>query len=125
VAMFAPGAWMLFQHVRAAGTCEFPAFPKVAAIFAATPIETLQAWQAFHIVDNAAPYLSKDFAGAHFEMRDKTLSGQREQKARWKRAVVAVGGGDFLVGAGGGSRARQASLRLQILHSFLNISHRE
>ena len=31
-------------------------------------------------------------------MRDKTLSGQREQKPRWKRAVFAVGGGDFVVG---------------------------
>ena len=31
-------------------------------------------------------------------MRDKTLSGQKEQKVRWKRAVFAVGGGDFGVG---------------------------
>jgi putative endopeptidase len=77
---------------------EKSAFPKLAAIFAATPIETLQAWQAFHIADNAAPYLSTPFAEAHFEMRDKTLSGQMQQTARWKRAVRAVSGGDFLAG---------------------------
>ncbi|HWA88970.1 MAG TPA: M13 family metallopeptidase [Rhizomicrobium sp.] len=77
---------------------EKSAFPKLAAIFAATPIETLQAWQAFRVADNAAPYLSKPFADAWFEMHDKTLSGQQQQKARWKRAVLAVSGGDFLVG---------------------------
>ncbi len=77
---------------------EKSAFPKLTAIFASTPVETLQAWQAFHIADNAAPYLSKPFADAWFEMHDKTLSGQKEQKARWKRAVLAVSGSDFLVG---------------------------
>ena len=77
---------------------EKSAFPKLTAIYAATPVETLQAWHAFHIADNAAPYLSKPFTDAYFEMRDKTLSGQKEQKVRWKRAVFAVGGGDFGVG---------------------------
>ncbi len=77
---------------------EKSAFPKLAAIFAQTPVETLKAWQAFHIADNAAPYLSRPFADAYFEMRDKTLSGQQQQKLRWKRAVFAVGGGDFGVG---------------------------
>ncbi|MBV8977176.1 MAG: M13 family metallopeptidase [Alphaproteobacteria bacterium] len=77
---------------------EKTAFPKLAAIFAATPVATLQAWQAFHIADNAAPYLSKPFTDAYFEMHDKTLSGQKEQKLRWKRAVLAVSGSDFLVG---------------------------
>ena len=76
---------------------ERSAFPKLASIFAATPIETLQAWQAFHIADNAAPYLSTPFVDAHFEMRFKTLAGQQQQTARWKRGVLAVSGGDFLV----------------------------
>jgi putative endopeptidase len=77
---------------------EKTAFPKLAAIFAATPVETVQAWQAFHIADNAAPYLSEPFADAWFAMHDQALSGQKEQKARWKRAVLAVSGGDFGVG---------------------------
>jgi putative endopeptidase len=77
---------------------EKSAFPKLTAIFAATPVETLQAWQAFHVADDAAPYLSKPFADAWFEMHDKTLSGQQQQKLRWKRAVLAVSGGDFGVG---------------------------
>ncbi|MEO8927668.1 MAG: M13 family metallopeptidase N-terminal domain-containing protein, partial [Caulobacteraceae bacterium] len=72
---------------------EKTAFPKIAAIYAATPIATLQAWQAFTVADGAAPYLSKRFAQAHFEFRNKTLSGQQEQKARWKRAAATVDGG--------------------------------
>jgi len=31
-------------------------------------------------------------------LRGKTLSGQKEQQARWKRAITTVGGGDFGVG---------------------------
>ena len=77
---------------------EKTAFPKLAAIYAATPVETLQAWQAFRIADNAAPYLSKPFTDAWFDMHDKTLSGQKQQKVRWKRGVLAVSGSDFLVG---------------------------
>ena len=102
---FAPGfAWKPFLDQAGLGKLdrvvvgEKTAFPKLAAIFAQTPVETLQAWQAFHIADNAAPYLSKNFTDAYFEMRDKTLSGQKAQKVRWKRGVFAVSGGDFGVG---------------------------
>ncbi|MEO7026395.1 MAG: M13-type metalloendopeptidase [Caulobacteraceae bacterium] len=72
---------------------ENTAFPKIAAIYAATPVATLQAWQAFTVADQAAPYLSKRFADAHFEFHNKTLSGQLEQKPRWKRAEAAVNAG--------------------------------
>ena len=102
---FAPGfAWKPFLDQAGLGKLdrvvvgEKTAFPKLAAIFAQTPVETLQAWQALHIADNAAPYLSKNFTDAYFEMRDKTLSGQKAQKVRWKRGVFAVSGGDFGVG---------------------------
>lgn len=77
---------------------EKSAFPKIAEIFDQTSVETLQAWQAFNIADHAAPYLSKAFVDALFEVRNKTLSGQAEQKVRWKRGVQAVSGGDY--GAG-------------------------
>jgi putative endopeptidase len=68
------------------------AFPKYAKIYTETSIETLKAWQAFHLVDGAAPMLSKRFVDAQFEFRGKTLSGQPEQKPRWKRAVGFVNG---------------------------------
>ena len=53
----------------------------------------MQAWQAFNVVDGAAPYLSKRFADAYFDFRNKVLSGQLEQKSRWKRAAAAVDNG--------------------------------
>jgi putative endopeptidase len=74
------------------------AFPKIADAFTTTPIETLQAWQAFHIADNAAPFLSSAFANAWFELHKKALAGQQQEQVRWKRAITAVSGGDFLVG---------------------------
>jgi putative endopeptidase len=86
------------ENVQRVVVAEKSAFPKIAQIFADTPPETLRAWLAFTIADNAAPYLSKPFADAYFEMRNKTLSGQQEQAVRWKRAVHAVSGGDY--GAG-------------------------
>jgi putative endopeptidase len=66
------------------------AFPKMAKIFAETPVETLKAWQAFQTVDDAAPLLSKRFVDAHWEFRSKFLQGAQEQRPRWKRAVGAA-----------------------------------
>jgi putative endopeptidase len=71
---------------------ENTALPEIAKIFAATPVKTLQAWEAFNVADSAAPFLSHDFADARFDFRGKTLSGQLEQRPRWKRAVAAVNG---------------------------------
>ena len=63
------------------------AFPKIAKIFADADLDTLKAWQAFHTADDAAPLLSKAFVDTEFEFRSKFLSGQPEQRERWKRAV--------------------------------------
>ncbi|MBJ6984440.1 M13-type metalloendopeptidase [Luteimonas sp. MC1750] len=64
------------------------AIPKLAALFAKANLDTLKAWQAFHVTDQAAPLLSKAFVDAHFDFRSKFLSGQPEQKERWKRGVA-------------------------------------
>ena len=68
------------------------AFPKKAAIFAATPLDVLKAWMAFGTADASATYLSKAFADASFDFRAKALSGQPEPLARWKRAVASTNG---------------------------------
>ncbi len=68
------------------------AFPKFAKIYADTPLETLKAWEAFHVTDDAAPYLSKRFVDARFEFRNKELAGQPEQQPRWKRGVALTNG---------------------------------
>lgn len=69
---------------------ENTAFPKIAEIYAKTPLDTLKAWAAFNLADQAAPYLSRDFDQVNYEFRNKTLSGQPVQQPRWKRAVNAT-----------------------------------
>jgi putative endopeptidase len=68
------------------------AFPGMARVFAETPVATLQSWEAFHVINQAAPYLSQPFVDARFEFFGKTLSGQQENRDRWKRGVALVNG---------------------------------
>ena len=63
------------------------AFPKIAQVFANSNLETLKAWQAFRTTDEAAPLLSKQFANAEFEFRNKFMQGQPQQRDRWKRGI--------------------------------------
>jgi putative endopeptidase len=99
LAALAPGFdWRAFlgtAHLSASTRVivgEPTAFSKIAAAFAQAPLPTLQAWQAFHVVDNAAPYLSSAFEDAWFGLHRKLLSGQEQQGERWKRAIAAVSG---------------------------------
>jgi putative endopeptidase len=71
---------------------ENTAVPKIADLFAQTSVDTLKAWQAFHLADSAAPYLSKRFVSANFDFRGKTLGGVQEIPERWKRGVSTVNG---------------------------------
>ncbi|OYU71314.1 MAG: peptidase M13 [Alphaproteobacteria bacterium PA2] len=94
---FAPGfPWKAFFEGAGLGkidrviVAENTAFPKIAGIFARTPLETLKAYQAYTLADQASPYLSKAFEDARYEFRDKILSGQLEQRPRWKRGVALV-----------------------------------
>lgn len=90
----APGfPWQ--DYYTAVGVGEVPrlivrqdtAMPKIAAIYAETPIEVVQAWQAFHTVDDAAPRLSRRFADAQWEFRSRDLNGQPMQRPRDKRGI--------------------------------------
>lgn len=60
-----------------------------AAILAKADIGLLQAWQAFHTVENATPYLPDAFVQARFTF-SKALSGQPALPVRWKRGVQAT-----------------------------------
>ncbi|MDE2355183.1 MAG: M13 family metallopeptidase [Alphaproteobacteria bacterium] len=71
---------------------EKTALPKLAALYAGTPLATLKAWAAFHVADQAAPFLPKAFVEAHFDFHGKTLTGTPQMPERWKRAADEVGG---------------------------------
>ena len=101
----APGfAWREFLAAAELGSidrvvvAEKSAFPRIASVFGRTPVPTLQAWLAFTVADDAAPYLSQPFVDASFELHARTLSGQAVQSARWKRGLRMVSGGDYAAG---------------------------
>jgi putative endopeptidase len=77
-------------HLQHVVVVEKTAVPKIAAIYARTPLRTLKAWQAFHLADTAAPYLSKRFVDANFAFHGKLMTGLAEQSERWKRAVDTI-----------------------------------
>ena len=100
---FAPGfAWRAFltgarlPQVTRVVVAEKAAFPTLASVWHTTSLDTQKAWLAFHVADNAAPYLSATFANSYFAFHGKILGGQEQQADRWKRGVLAVAGGDFL-----------------------------
>lgn len=90
---FAWGAYLEANGLSKVSTVivsEKSAFPKIAKIFADAPVATLQAWMAFHLANEASPYLSSQFVKASFDFNGKTLSGQPEIRPRWKRAVSTI-----------------------------------
>jgi putative endopeptidase len=68
---------------------EKTAIRDIAKIYADTPLETLKAWQVFHVTDQGAPYLSKRFVDSRFTFT-KTLSGVAELRPRWKRGASLI-----------------------------------
>jgi predicted metalloendopeptidase len=67
-------------------------FRGFAAMVPTTPLETWKAWMSAQIISGLAPYLSREFADARFEFFNKALSGQQEQRQRWKRGVQLING---------------------------------
>jgi putative endopeptidase len=94
LAAYAPGfdwaAWLEQANLGGVTTVvvrQNTALPKIAEVYADTPIEVIQAWQAFHTVDDMAPFLSARFSDRQWQFRSRDLAGQPEQRARDKRAV--------------------------------------
>ncbi|EHH69434.1 metalloprotease [Gluconobacter morbifer G707] len=66
---------------------EPPGVAAIAKVMKGADFSTLQAWLAFHLADNAAPYLSHDFSVASFQFNGHVLQGVAQQSPRWKRGV--------------------------------------
>ena len=64
-----------------------PALAKANELVGKTPLRTIKDYLLFHEVSSAAPYLSDDFSAANFDFYGRTLSGQQEQRPRWKRSL--------------------------------------
>jgi len=73
-----------------------PEFLKVAdKLIKSTPLAEMKAYLKWNLVNAYADYLSDDFVLQNFDFYGKTLTGAREMKPRWKRALretdVAIG----------------------------------
>ena len=58
----------------------------------ATSLDIWKTYLKWHVVNSAAPYLSKAFVDENFAFTGKTLNGIQENRPRWKRGVEAVEG---------------------------------
>lgn len=57
-----------------------------------TDLNTIKAYLAWNVINEAAPFLSSEFVNANFNFYGKVLSGKEENKPRWKRVVSTVDG---------------------------------
>ena len=71
---------------------QLDAIPKLAALFKKTPVATWKAKLAYSLLAGWSSVLPRAIDEEMFEFRGRVLSGQPEQKARWKRGIGAVNG---------------------------------
>jgi predicted metalloendopeptidase len=67
-------------------------FKGLEKVLGATDDATLQAYMRWKVLHDAAPALPKAFDEENFAFYGKTLQGQKEQQARWKRCVAQTDG---------------------------------
>lgn len=72
------------------GTLDY--FAQLNPILTKNSIETIKAYLAWHVINDAAPYLSKGFYESSFNFYGKVLSGKESDKPRWKKVVETVDG---------------------------------
>jgi predicted metalloendopeptidase len=70
-----------------------PEFFKAAdAVFKSTSMDDWKAYLRWHLINAAAPELSKDFVDENFNFKERILRGTQQIKARWKRVVISEDG---------------------------------
>src|SRR6202020_1155105 len=57
-------------------------------VLADQSLDALKAYLKFHALNGVASWLSQPFADASFDFFQKTLQGQAQQTARWKRCTA-------------------------------------
>jgi putative endopeptidase len=70
---------------------ELDAMKPLAELYRKTPVALLKVYHAYHYLHANAAVLPKAVDDEFFDFYGRTLNGQPEQRARWKRAVEAIG----------------------------------
>jgi putative endopeptidase len=87
----------LTRYFKAAGSPEFSElnvgnpefFKQVNAVVESESLDSLKTYVSWHLLNTAAPWLSKPYVDANFKMT-QYLTGQAEIQERWKRCVDAT-----------------------------------
>jgi putative endopeptidase len=83
------GAMSLHPDYVIVGQPEF--FTALNRLLADTPIPVLQDYLRIRLVSHYAAYLSKSWEEEDFSFSGRVLSGQKEQRPRWKRVLDSQG----------------------------------
>ena len=78
-------AWSLRPEYMVVGQPEY--FAALDRILRQTPIAVLKDYLRLRLVSTYAQFLSPVFDDAYFDFYKQVLSGQKEQKLRWKRVI--------------------------------------
>jgi putative endopeptidase len=81
-----------FNNVSDCVVSEITAMAPLATLFKNTPVSAWKNYLTYHLIANTSGLLPKAIDDERFEFFGKTLSGQRQQRDRWKRATQAVNG---------------------------------
>jgi putative endopeptidase len=78
-------AWGLHPSYVIVGQPEF--FAAEDKLLRETPVPVLQDYLRYHLVDDYAQYLTSAADAEYFDFHGRVMSGQQEQRPRWKRAL--------------------------------------
>ena len=67
-------------------------FEGLDSVYNESNLDAVKLWLQWQVINSTAPYLSEDFVNTRFDFYGKTLTGQPEMRARWKRGVQLVEG---------------------------------
>jgi putative endopeptidase len=67
-------------------------FEGLDSVYNEANLVAVKLWLQWQVINSTAPYLSEDFVNTRFDFYGKTLTGQPEMRARWKRGVQLVEG---------------------------------
>jgi putative endopeptidase len=68
-------------------------FEGLEAVYASDNLATLKLWLEWQLIRSRAPYLSAEIVAERFDFYGSKLTGQPENRPRWKRGVSLVEGG--------------------------------
>lgn len=93
---FSPFNWDVFfpsvglNNLKEVNVGQPMALKEVSRIINTVPLGEQILYLQWNLINTAADYLSDDFAAQNFDFYGKTMSGKKEMKPRWKRAVETV-----------------------------------